>query len=140
MAQTFLREKSRSTVSWPIFSYKGASWASTVVVSVIPPLLRANKDAVPSGNTFFQAWIMLACTPNRLESSATVPSCRIAANATFALNAAPCFLRVFAIRYPWPNGRFRGETLAEPLSRSGGPPYPVAGHAVIRKTPDSRIR
>mgnify|MGYP006919629570 CR=1 FL=1 len=48
----------------------------------------------------------------RLDSSATVPSSRTAANATFALNATLGFLRVFAICSPWPIGRFRGRTLS----------------------------
>src|ERR1700686_1755240 len=51
-----LRKKSRSTVSWPIFSYKGASCASSVVASPFAPAwLRANSEAVPSRSTFFHA-------------------------------------------------------------------------------------
>jgi hypothetical protein len=53
-----LRKKSRSTVSCPIFSYKGASRASSAVASPFaPPLLRTNSDAVPSSSAFFHAWI-----------------------------------------------------------------------------------
>src|SRR5258708_18932431 len=95
-----LRKKSRSTVNWPIFSYKGASNASSAVTPfAAPALLRANNEAVPSSKVFFQAWIWLACTPNRLDSSATVPSSRTAANATFALNSALCFFRVLVMSH-----------------------------------------
>ncbi len=44
--------------------------------------------------------------PNRLDSSATVPSPRTAASAAFALNSALCCFRVFAIsRLPPPASR-----------------------------------
>src|ERR1700677_3559076 len=44
-----LRKKSRSTVSWPIFSYSGASRASSAAAPLTAPaLLRANNEAVPS--------------------------------------------------------------------------------------------
>jgi hypothetical protein len=41
-----------------------------------------------------------------------VLSSRTAANATFTLKSTPCLLRTFAIRNPWPSGRFRGWTLS----------------------------
>src|SRR5580658_105279 len=132
-----LRKKSRSTVSWPIFSYNGASWASSAAAPLAAPAWpRANNEAVPSGSVFFQAWIWLACTPNRLDSSATVPSSRTAANATFALNSGPCFFRVLVMSHLRPVGRsqerlslsclssFRGppQTKATPLRRAAGVP------------------
>jgi hypothetical protein len=53
-----LRKKSRSTVSWPIFSYNGAIMASSAVAPLAAPELpRANSDAVPSSKVFFQPWI-----------------------------------------------------------------------------------
>jgi hypothetical protein len=45
------------------------------------------QRALPSSNVFSRAWIWLACKPNRLDNSATVPSSRTAASATFALNS-----------------------------------------------------
>src|SRR5271166_5562745 len=108
-----LRKKSRSTVSSPIFSYSLASRASSAAApSDAPVLPRANSKPTPSRTVFFQAWIWLGWTPYRLDSSATVPSSRTAASATFALKSTPCFLRTFAICNPWPNGRFRGEILS----------------------------
>jgi hypothetical protein len=77
-----------------------------------PALPLENSEPTPSITVFFQAWIWLACTPYRLDSSATVLSSRTAANATFALKSTPCFLRTFAIRNPWPSGRFRGGSLS----------------------------
>src|SRR5271166_5036009 len=94
-----LRKKSRSTVSSPIFSYSLASRASsTAALSDAPLLPRVNSEPTPSRMVFFQAWIWLGWTPYRLDSAATVPSSRTAANATFALKSTPCFLRTFAIR------------------------------------------
>src|SRR5271166_6597459 len=118
-----LRKKSRSTVSWPIFSNRGASCASLAAPSSFPledP--RAKSDAMPSSNVFRHAWIWLACTPNRLDSSATVPSSRTAASATFALNSAPCFLRVFPMSHLRPTGRSKGRLSLNNLSSFRGPP------------------
>src|SRR6202035_4917303 len=86
-----------------------------------PALLRANNDAVPSSKVFFQAWIWLACTPNRLDSSATVPSSRTAANATFALNSALCFFRVLVMSHLRPSGGFKGRPSLSYLSSFRGP-------------------
>src|SRR6202163_2873792 len=97
-----LRKKSRSTVNCPIFSYNGAS---------------ASSD--------FHAWIWLACTPNRLDSSATVPSSRTAASATFALNSGPCFFRVFDKSHLRPSGRSQGRLSLSSLSSFRGPPQSV---------------
>src|ERR1700722_10062951 len=117
-----LRKKSRSTVSWPIFSYSGASKASSAAAPLTAPtLLRANNEAVPSSNVFFQAWIWLACTPNRLDSSATVPSSRTAANATFALNSALCFFRVLVMSHLRPDGRSQERLSLSYLSSFRGP-------------------
>src|SRR6202163_3061786 len=119
-----LQKKSRSMVNWPIFSYSGASWASSAAAPSFPwPLLRANSDAVPSSSVFFHAWIWLACTPNRLESSATVPSSRTAASATFALNSALCFFRVLAMSHLRPSGRSKGRLSLGYLSSFRGPPH-----------------
>src|SRR5450631_1376175 len=119
-----LRKKSRSTVSWPIFSYSGASRASSPAAPLAAPaLLRANNEAVPSSNVFFQAWIWLACTPNRLDSSATVPSSRTAASATFALNSGPCFFRVLVMSHLRPDGRSKGRPSLRYLSSFRGPAH-----------------
>src|SRR5580698_3114785 len=118
-----LRKKSRSTVSWPIFSYSGASRASSAAAPLTTPaLLRANNEAVPSSKVFFQAWIWLAWTPNRLDNSATVPSSRTAASATFALNSCPCFFRVLVMSHLRPNGRSKGRLSLSYLSSFRGPP------------------
>src|SRR5665213_3933910 len=118
-----LRKKSRSTVSWPIFSYSGANRVSSAVAPLTAPALpRANNEAVPSSKVFFQTWIWLACTPNRLDSSATVPSSRTAANATFALNSGPCFFRVLAMSHLRPAGRSKGRLSLSYLSSFRGPP------------------
>jgi hypothetical protein len=50
--------------------------------------------AAPSSSCFFQLWIWFGCTPKSTANSAMVRSPLIAANATFALNAALCFFRV----------------------------------------------
>ena len=43
-----LRKKSRSTVNWPIFSYSGASWASSAIAPSFPlAWLRRKSVAVP---------------------------------------------------------------------------------------------
>src|SRR5665213_2376577 len=118
-----LRKKSRSTVSWPIFSYSGANRVSSAVAPLTAPALpRANNEAVPSSKVFFQAWIWLACTPNRLDSSATVPSSRTAANATFALNSGPCFFRVLVMSHLRPVGRSQERLSLSYLSSFRGPP------------------
>ena len=69
---------------------------------------RANSDAVPSINVFFHAWIWLACTPYRLDSSATVPSSRTAANATFALKSGRASCE-YSPSLTLATGRFRGD-------------------------------
>src|SRR6201747_438535 len=86
-------------------------------------LLCANSDAVPSSRVFFHAWIWLECTPNRIDSSATVPSSRTAARATFALNSGLCFFRVFAMSHLWPNGRPKLRLSLSYLSSFRGPPH-----------------
>src|SRR6202035_1321003 len=116
------RKKSRSTVSWPIFSYKGAGCASTASPLLADGLSRPNSAAVPSSSVFFQAWIWLACTPNLLDSSATVPSSRIAASATFALNSGLCFFRVFDKSHLRPVGRAQAGLSLSCLSSFRGPP------------------
>jgi hypothetical protein len=55
---------------------------------------------MPSCADVFHRLIWFSCTPYLLASSVTVASSRIAAKATFGLNAALCFLRVFAISIP----------------------------------------
>src|SRR5207344_616284 len=60
--------------------------------------------------------------PNRLDSSATVPSSRTAANATFALNSGSCFFRVLAMSHPRPSGRSKGRLSLSYLSSFRGPP------------------
>src|SRR5271165_4677535 len=121
-----LRKKSRSTVNWPIFSYNGASCASSAAAPSFPlALLRANSVAVPSSSVFFQAWIWLACTPNRLESSATVPSSRTAASATFALKSALCCFRVVVMSHLRPTGRSKGRLSLSTLSSFRRPPQTV---------------
>src|ERR1035441_1071282 len=45
---------------------------------------------------------------NRLDSSATVPSSRTAASATFALKSAPCRFRVLVMSHLRPDGRSKG--------------------------------
>src|ERR1019366_3547885 len=90
---------------------------------VIP---RANNDAVPSSKVFFQPWIWLAWTPNRLDSSATVPSSRTAASATFALNSALCFFRVLVISHLRPTGRSKGRLSLSNLSSFRRPPHSSA--------------
>ena len=94
----------------------------TAAASVPLPvdLLCANSDAIPSSRVFFQAWIWLECTPNRLDISATVPSSRTAASATFALNAGLCFFRVFAMSHRRPAGHSKGR-----LSLATCPVFPV---------------
>src|ERR1039458_5432042 len=122
IAQTFC-EKSRSTVSWPIFSYSGAITASSAAAPSFPlAWLRTNSEAVPSSSVFFHAWIWLACTPNRLDSSATVPSSRTAASATFALKSAPCRFRVLVMSHLRPDGRSKGRLSLSYLSSFRGPP------------------
>src|SRR5271167_3023499 len=118
-----LRKKSRSTVSCPIFSYRAASWASSAAALAFPPAWpRANSDAVPSSSVFFHAWIWLECTPNRLDSSAVVPSSRTAASATFALNSAPCRFRVLDASHLRPNRRSKRRLSLSCLSSFRGPP------------------
>src|SRR5437773_8538141 len=106
------RKKSRSIVSCPILACSSVSLVLSSASCRAPTLSPANKAATPSCTTFFQAWTWLACTPYLPESSATVPSSRIAAKATFALNSAPCFLRIFAIANPLVCSHFRGRTLS----------------------------
>src|SRR5271165_5579407 len=136
-----LRKKSRSTVNWPIFSYSGASRASSVAAPSFPlALLRANRDAVPSNSVFFHAWIWLACTPKRLDSSATVPSSRTAASATFALNSALCFFRVLVMSHLRPTGRSKGRLSLSYLSSFRGPPQSSWAGATPPLAPASAIR
>src|SRR5208282_3696957 len=119
-----LRKKSRSTVSCPIFSYNRASRASSAAALSFPlAWLRVNREAVPSSSVFFHAWIWLECTPNRLDSSATVPSSRTAASATFALNSAPCRFRVLVMSHLRPIGRSKGRLSLSYLSSFRGPPH-----------------
>src|SRR5208337_3994687 len=121
-----LRKKSRSTVNWPIFSNNGAISASFAAASSLPfAWPRANSDAIPSSSVFFQAWIWLACTPNRPDSSATVPSSRTAASATFALKSAPCLFRVFAMSHLRPTGHSKARHSLSHLSSFRGPPHIV---------------
>src|SRR6202042_2030987 len=102
----FLRKKSRSTVSSPIFSYSLANRASSArALSGAPLLPLTNSEPTPSMTVFFQACIWLAWTPNRLDNSATVPSSLTAASATFALNSGLCFFRVLVMSHLRPNGR-----------------------------------
>src|SRR6202035_3093881 len=88
-----------------------------------PALLRANNDAVPSSKVFFHAWIWLACTPNRLDSSATVPSSRTAASAIFALNSGLCFFRILDRSHPRATGRSKARLSLSYLSSLLGPPH-----------------
>src|SRR5208337_1311040 len=128
-----LRKKSRSTVNWPIFSNNGAISASFAAASSLPfAWPRANSDAIPSSSVFFQAWIWLACTPNRPDSSATVPSSRTAASATFALKSAPCLFRVFAMSHLRPTGHSKATHSLSHLSSFRGPPQEASiGPALV---------
>src|SRR3984957_2267863 len=123
------RKKSRSTVNWPIFSYKGASCVSAASPLFADALSRANSVAVPSSSVFFQAWIWLAWTPNLLDSSATVPYSRIAARATFALNSGLCFFRVFDKSHLRPTGRSQAGLSLSYLSSFRGPPQYLTGRS-----------
>jgi hypothetical protein len=67
-------------------------------------------------------WIWLAWTPKRLDNSATVPSSRTAASATFALNSGPCFFRVLVMSHLRPDGRSKGRLSLSYLSSFRGPP------------------
>ena len=106
-----------------------------------PPEVRVNSDPIPSSKVFFQAWIWLAWTPNRLDSSAIVPSSRIAASATFDLNSGPCFFRVLVMSHLRPSGRSKGRLSLSYLSSFRGPPQYswisvcVAGLQTNRKCP-----
>jgi len=94
----------------------GATLAGALQIAAEAPkgsaALRANSDGTPSSAVFFQAWIWLAWTPYRLESSATVPSSRSADSATLALKSTPCFFRTFAIVCPLQLHQFRGKSLS----------------------------
>jgi hypothetical protein len=114
-----------------LFSYSGANCASLASPCPTAALSRANSDAVPSSSVFFQAWIWLACTPNRLDSSATVPSSRTAASATFALNSGLCFFRVFDKSHLRPNRRSKGRLSLTNLSSFRGPPQFDFGHFAL---------
>ena len=60
------------------------------------------------------------CTPNRLDNSATVPSSRTAASATFAFNSAVCFFRILAMPHLRPTGRSQAGTFSQlPVQFSG---------------------
>ena len=59
---------------------------------------------------------------NRLDSSATVPSSRTAASATFALKSAPCRFRVLVMSHLRPDGRSKGRRSLSYLSSFRGPP------------------
>jgi hypothetical protein len=59
----------------------------------------------------------------RLDSSATVPSSRTAARATFALNSGLCFFRVFAMSHLRPSGRSQERLSLSYLSSFRGPPH-----------------
>jgi hypothetical protein len=63
------------------------------------------------------------CAPNRLDNSATVPSSRTAASATFALNSEPCFFRVFDMSHPRPTGRSKRRPSLSYLSSFRGSPH-----------------
>ena len=60
--------------------------------------------------------------PNLLDSSATVPSSRIVASATFALNSGLCFFRVFNKSHLRPTGRSQAGLSLSFLSSFRGPP------------------
>src|SRR5208282_2817616 len=64
-----------------------------------------------------------ACTPNRPDRSATVPSSRTAASATFALNSGLCFFRVLVMSHLRPPGRSKGRLSLSDLSSFRGPPH-----------------
>ena len=57
------------------------------------------------------------------SGSATVPSSRSAASATFALNSALCFFRVFDKSHLQPNRRPKGRLSLSNLSSFRGPPH-----------------
>ena len=78
---------------------------------------------------FFQAWIWLAWTRNPLDNSATVPSSRTAASATFDLNSGPCFFRVLVMSHLRPDGRSKGRLALSDLSSFRGPPQGKRGAA-----------
>src|SRR5881409_3836489 len=60
-----------------------------------------NRSSAPPSSCFFQAWIKVGWTPCWLASSLTVLSCRKAARATWALNAAVCDFRFLVIVSPF---------------------------------------
>src|ERR1700680_2657391 len=95
------RKKSRSIMSCPTFSCRDATCALSEASARAAFWLPTNSVPTPSVTSFCNAWIWLACPPYRLASSAIVPSSRIAAIATFALNSSLCFFRMFVIFNPF---------------------------------------
>src|SRR3954452_5275966 len=112
------RKKSRSTVNCPIFSYNSDTLGPSACSGVALPA--SNTPDAPSSRAFFQAWIWLECTPNRLDSSATVASPFRAARATFALNSAVCRLRVCFMSCSLYSATYRSGTLSSPSVRKTG--------------------
>jgi len=72
----------------------------------------ANDAGLASASCFFQLWIIVGWTSNRLANSETVWSPRRAARATLALNAAPCFLRDYFMSYSLNLCHFRSLNVA----------------------------
>ena len=111
MAQTVC-EKNRVRRSVPrspdqvrgqALAYSVASSASSVADGPGEP--RANSDGTPSSAVFFQAWIWLAWTPNRLDSSATSAVLAKRSQSHLRLEVSAVFLSYVRHRSPlatWP--------------------------------------
>src|SRR4051794_11476632 len=131
------RKKSRSTVNCPIFSYNSDTLGPSACSGVALPA--SNTPDAPSSRAFFQAWIWLECTPNRLDSSATVASPFRAARATFALNSAVCRLRVCFMSCSLYSATYRSGTLSSPsVRKTGTTSLPRDGEPVTSSRWDSR--
>src|SRR4051794_22893156 len=112
------RKKTPPPVNCPIFSYNSDILGPSAGSGVALPA--SNTPGAPSSRAFFQAWIWLECTPNRLDSSATVASPFRAARATFALNSAVCRLRVCFMSCSLCSATYRSGTLSSPSVRKTG--------------------
>src|SRR5271163_1224159 len=119
------RKKSRSIMSCPTFSCSAETCALSTVSAAAAFFSPPNSPFTPSCTVFFQAFTWLACTPYLLEISAIVPSSRIAAIATFALNSALCFLRMFVTVTPWLNASLGAELYLSHQPSFRGPPQRV---------------
>src|SRR5262249_20593599 len=116
-------------LSRPICSYNWACSASWSWAGGLLPWLK--RSSAPASSCFFQAWISVGWTWCWLANSLTVLSCRNAANATCALNAAVCDFRFLVIVSPFLDRRLcslvgcpvfgvhYSETRTDPLEQQG---------------------